>query len=233
MLSVKYSRTPPGTTKLYDTAEEANQKLQNSTVLFKGLPVHVREASGNKGKVSLAFSWLPWPKSGPDKPPDEAKMSDEGWDFKTLGSKIGYVNIKSNPWNKTEEAVFVTRMPTRSSRQGFDDRTAKVFQYHTSDPSPWTFSHLLYDSGLVDSVCGKFPSTEEAVGRLIKNPDKVKSIAIGRKLMLIFDRVNPPNLVYRGEKVGYVESDGRSFRLAPHKMFLTEELADMAGLKLA
>lgn len=216
---------------MYDTREEAQQKLANSTVLFEGKPVQILEATGSKNKVILRYHSIPYPQQGIDGPTDSVHIADTRWDFKSLGTKLGYVNINKSPFDAKQEAVFATRIPTRNSRQGLDQRTGRVSQY-PSPEHPWIWDHLLNHTGIVDCINNKYPTAAEAVNQLTADCDMVRSVAIGRKLMMIFDRVNPPNLVYRNNKVGYTE-DGITFKLAPHKAFLKEELIDMLGLKIA
>lgn len=220
---------------MYDTTEEARQKLEQSTVLFEGVPVLVTGAEGSKGRVRLGFVPLPFNSSTDAK---IVPINDKGWDFKSLPSKLGYVNLYGGEHHKNgaEEAVFVTRVPTRASRQGVDNRTVKLIRYGqetvTSLGEGLQWSHVMSYEGILKTVNGNFPSAKEACKKLIDGIGKVKSVAISRKLMMIFDRVNPPNLIYRNEKIGYSE-DGTTFRLAPHKQFLAEELQDLEGLKIA
>lgn len=215
---------------MYDTREEAQQKLSGSTVLFDGLPVHVLDARGSKNKVQLDFHRLPLPSTGVSGPQDSVNINDPRWDFRTLGTKIGYVDVEKSPFDGKQEAVFVTRIPTRNSRQGLDHRTTRVWQFPLQEHS-WNWEQLICFEGLVRSIQNKYVTTQQAVQHLYKYPDTVKSVAVGRKLLMTFDKINPPNLVYRHEKIGYSE-DGVTFKLAPHKVHLKEELVDMQYLKI-
>lgn len=215
---------------MYDTVEEARQKLENSTVLFEGQPVHVLQVSGKKNQVTLGYYPLPFSRGDCEGPKDFVSISDKRWDFKSLGTKLGYINVEKSPWHKGHEAVFASRVPTRNSRQGLDTRTVRITQFYPENNWEWT--HILGVEGLNRTVNNIFPTAPEAVTMLYESPDHFRSVAIGRKLMMIFDKINPPNLVYRNEKVGYTEN-GKEFKLAPHKSFLAEELTDMFNLRIA
>lgn len=216
---------------MYDTAEEATQKLVNSTVLFDGNPVQVVAARGGRKKIVLDFKVIPLSLET-DSSYSSELLTDSRWDFRSLGSKLGYVNIESSPFDGRAEALFCTRVPTRVSRQGLDGRTAKVLQFPLSE-HPWDWERILYSGeALVKTLKRQFPTAKQATEMVLTDTNNIKSVAFGPKLMMIFDKVNPPNLVYRNEKIGYTE-DGLTFKLAKHKQHLTEELSDMERLKIA
>ena len=215
---------------MYDTAEEAQQKLANSTVLFNGIPVHILRSTGEKGNVSLEYTPLPYDRNVSN-PKIWEKINHDGWDFRGLASKLGYVTLDKH--GGPVEAVFCSRMPTRSSRQGIDDRTCLVSSLRQAeDRGRIQWSNVMYTPHLRTTINDTFPSIQEALKTLFDHPKEVFSVAIKRKLMLTYDMVNPPNLVYRNEKIGYTE-DGERVKLAKHKLFLKEELEDMCGLKCA
>lgn len=219
---------------MYETLAEADQKLTNSCILYEGNPVKVIGTAGENGRdqVKLSFVPLPIPRSRPISSTDlvTRKIIDPGFDFRSLGSKLGYVNIPKSPFNSCREAVFVVRVPTRSSRQGLDRRTTQVLQMGTHT-CQYEWDTLAGEQGLVDCIHNRYPTVKEAIKLLTDDPINCKAVAINKKLMMIFDRVNPPNLVYRNEKIGYTE-DGERFKLAPHKRFLSEELTDMLYFKI-
>lgn len=215
---------------MYDTVEEARQKLESSVVMYDGIPVFIVGASGSKNKVMLQYIELPISPRGQSEGSKSASIMDPLWDFKTIGSKLGYVQIKDLKTG-VFESVFTSRIPTRHSRQGLDERTVYV--------SPPTFSGMDYgwgviitQPGLIDTMRKNFPSIKEAFDGLTNKPEMFKSVGISRKMILMYDRVSPPYLIYRQEKIGYTE-DGINFKLAKHKDFLREELQDMEGLKIA
>lgn len=211
---------------MYDTIEEARQKLEQSIVLFDGLPVYIQGIGGGRNKVSLVFSRLPFTKSSGKM--EDVPISNPSWDFKTMGQKLGYVNVLEDGRNSV---VFTSRMPSRHSRQGLDQRTVVVKPL----PDAVTrieWGNLFQHEGLVNTIRGKYHTIDEAYNELTKHPNKNIAIAISRKLALKYDKVVPPTLIYRNEPIGYTE-DGVRFKLAKHKAFMAEELVDMEGLKIA
>lgn len=214
---------------MYDTAEEAKQKVENSIVLFNGNPVFIVGVGGKKGSVFLKFKTLPL---GGAEDPQSVDISDPRWDFKSCGMKLGYTLVH-NPNNGYWESVYVSRTPIRTSRQGLDDKTVCISYV---DPSP-TFHYNVAnlagkESKFKDTIRNVYPSSKEVFDRVTTQGSMYRSVPINRKLVLMYDRVSPPYLLYRNEKIGYTE-DGLRFKLAKHKDFLREELTDMMGLKVA
>lgn len=214
---------------MYDTPEEARQKLESSVVLFNGNPVFIVGTGGKKGLVILKYRGIPL-----DNNTDvlQENINNPLWDFKSCGTKLGYTLVY-NPHQRFWESVYVSRVPTRSSRQGLDDKTVSIIN---ADPMPtfnYTIQNLITkDSKFKDTIKGNFLETKEVYHRVVDQPTVYKSVPMNRKLILMYDRVSPPYLLYRNEKIGYTE-DGVRFRLAKHKEFLKEELVDMMGLKVS
>lgn len=214
---------------MYDTAEEAKQKLAASVALYKGRPVYIHDASGSKNTLNLVFSYLPL--ISPSQPKETACIHSLDWDFKTIGSRLGYTPVEIGG---KYTCVYTSRVPIRTSRQGLDNKTVYVTTIPLPDTPSFTgnWGVLIQREGIVSTLTDKYLSTSEAYLRLTSEPQSFKAIPVHRKLMLNFDRVSPPSLFYRFDKVAYTE-DGKLFKLAPHKKFLREELVDMIGLKVA
>lgn len=219
--------------RMYDTVEEIRQKIDGSVVLYDGYPVRIFGADGSKSKLVVHCMKLPL-ESKPIQMSDNGMLhipaSDSKWDFKSLGSRLGYVQTKG-PLS-TLDSVFVSRVPVRRSRQGLDTHTTTVIS-----PPEWggyrlTIEQLMYQPNFVNTMMGSFPKSKEAFNTLINSSKIVQSVPISRKLAMSYDRVSPPVLLYRTEKVGYTE-DGTVFKIAEHKKYLTETLVDMEGLKVA
>lgn len=215
---------------MYDTAEEAKQKLVDSVVLYDGRPVYVSAAGGKKGSVNLHFKPLPLnPREDIHSDNTIRTISETGWDFRSLGTRLGFTEV-ANPYCKKLDSVYLSRVPIRHSRQGLDNKTTQLLCYDRDYEFSW--NNIIYDSdGLAKTVANSFRSPKEAFN-LLSNTTAYKSIPIHRKLALIYDHVSPPCLLYRMDKIGYTE-DGLTFRLAKHKEYLREELVDMMGLKIA
>lgn len=214
---------------MYDTVEEARQKLESSVVLYDSVPVYIQSCSGKKNEVNLTFINLPV--TGKDQEKTIRSITDPRWDFRSIGTRLGYTPVKS-PVNNSWETVFVSRVPIRHSRQGLDNSTVSVIQFDTGSGYGYSWNDVLMSGGLIRTIKGDYPSTESAFDKITKDPELFKSIPVHRKLALFYDKVNPPNLLYRNDRIGYTE-DGRIFKLAKHKNFLREELTDVIGLKIA
>jgi len=210
---------------MYDTKEEAHQKLVNSVVIYDNYPVYVDAAGGNKNHVWLQFRRLPLIGDGPS---DKRDINDPRWDFRNLGNKLGYV-IMESPSTKIRESVYISRLPIRVSRQGLDRKTIEIAG---STVYPFAWEHIIVQEGIVQTMQNLFLSSKDAFDSLVSSKGAVRSMPIGRKLALTYDFVTPPVLLYRGDRVAYTEN-GFRFKLAPHKQYLKEALEDVGGLAIA
>lgn len=226
---------------MYETIEEAKLKLESSLVLFDGRPVYVSGVAPMRGDFGLQYTSLPFRKKknpwnlppgsvNPETTYETVSIKDPRWDFKSGNSRLGYVSLM-NPNDGSIESAFTSRMPSRHPRQGLDNRTVQV-RLFSSNPWPIDFSSLLEAEGLSNTFSGKYSSASVAFEYVSKKPEVYHSVPISRKLLIHWDRVSPPVLVYRNEKIGYTE-DGEKYKIAYHKRFLTEELQDIEGLKIA
>ena len=212
---------------MYDTREEASQKLEGSVVLFDGSPVMITGTGGSKNKVFL--SWSPIPYRGQSQN-ESTLINDPRWNFKALGQRLGYVDVETQGTG-IRETVFLSRIPTRHSRQGLDSRTVAVISRPDATYS-YNWDMIVPQEGLVNTMRGIFVDSFTAFKEITKDPTHLKSMAISRKLLLTWNRVSPPVLFYRNDPIGYTE-DGKVFKIADHKKYLIEELIDMENLKVA
>lgn len=217
---------------MYETNEEAKQKLQDSVVIFEGNPVYITNASGRKGSVNLHFTPLPLDPHRDIYANSVGRgISDTGWDFRSVGTKLGYTPVL-HPVSQRADSVFISRIPARHSRQGLDGKTAQLEMYD-KDNYNYQWNDILYrHPGLIKTIRNEYMRPLEAFKLLSNHSSEYKSIPIHRKLALFYDNVSPPYLLYRLDKIGYTE-DGLTYKLAKHKEYLREELADMVGLKIA
>lgn len=214
---------------MYDTSAEAEQKLGQSVVLFDGCPVYISGVAGSKADLRLYYTKLPLGAEWTGKSNQFELISDPRWDFKSVGARLGYTAVRSPM--KVEEIIWCSRIPIRHSRQGLDQKTIYIKRSQDSD-YPYDWGCLIHAQGLVQTMRGQYAPVSEAFKMLLEKPGQFRAIPISRKMALEYDRVSPPYLLYRGEKVGYTE-DGSSFKIAKHKNYLTEELVDMENLKIA
>lgn len=203
--------------------DEVVKKFSGTTVLFEGVPVRIADVLGGTGdSIVLEYHEIPYKGGGCKK----TYICNSGWDFTTLPSKIGYVHIE-NAFGFN--AFYCMRVPIRQTRQGLDNETMRVQGFNVDDNPGW--NGVIESSHFHDAVNQKFWTLKDAVDGLYSNPKRYKSIAVSKKFAVIWDMINPPNLLYRNERIGYVEDDCR-IRLSPKKFFLREELTDMMGYKV-
>lgn len=204
--------------------DEVVKKFSDTTVLFEGKPVQIVEVR-HEGDDIFKLDYAPNPISFGART-KTAYIQDAGWDFTSLASRIGYIDI---PYGEWIESVYCSRMPRRQTRQGLDSETVMVINpFRDSDYNWNTVKNSIFLNNTINNC---FRSLKDSVDLLIGDPYKYKALAVSRRMAVTWDQVNPPNLFYRNERIGYTE-DGVTVRLAKHKHFLHEELTDMMGLKV-
>jgi hypothetical protein len=75
---------------MYETTEEAKQKLEGSVVLYDNVPVFISSITGSKKKVTLYYKKIPLNDSDEPQPRD---ISDPLWDFRSAGTRLGYTQV--------------------------------------------------------------------------------------------------------------------------------------------
>lgn len=212
---------------MYDTREEARQKLEGTIVIYEGKPVIVIEAANDSnGGVRLAFSRLPSKREI-----EWANIEDKKWDFRNMGAHLGYMDYFMD---KVGEPVYSVRVPRRQSKQGLCDSNVRTSIFLNDKMAGYApeFARMYVQEDFVRMMSLGKRDPEKVFRDLIKAPSNTYGQSINKKLALYWDRVNPPNLLYRGKRIGYTE-DGSNYKLAPMFTHLTEELVDMENLKIA
>lgn len=198
--------------------------------MYNNIPVYIVGATGKKKNVNLHFRNLPL---NDEKDPLTRTIDDPLWDFKSGGARLGYTTVLNQVNTNLHDTVFLSRIPVRHSRQGLDNRTVMIHHLERDTEQGYSWGDILNRGpGLINTIRGNFDAPEVAFNLITENNKEWKSIPIHRKLVLVYDKVSPPYLIYRQEKIGYTE-DGKNFKLAKHKSYLKEELVDMIGLKIA
>ncbi len=211
---------------MYDTREEANQKLANTVVMYKNSPVYVRETGGQNGsggsKLTLLFKHL---RTGSL---DEACILDRSWEFRDLGSRLGYMNVDlGNGGHK--EASYVTRMGVRASHatQGLSQKNLNFKPLKGSNrlslsPLNLTFPTIYCLPFFSDMLEMKYPDLKDISTQFSKNTSLI-SKAFSRQFAVRRDDVGPFYLQYRGKDVGYTD-DFYRWKISPQYSFLSEQL---------
>lgn len=216
---------------MYDTREEANQKLSSTIVLFKKAPVFVREAGGNNGnKLTLLFKYL---RSGGV---DEASILDKGWEFRNLGPCVGYMNVDLGQ-GSYKEATYVTRCGIRASHntQGLSQKNLKFSTLKGSKklnlgPAVLSFNMVSNTGFFADMMEQKYPELKNVSSQFEKSSWLI-SKAFTRQFAVRRDDIGPFYLQYRGKDVGHSDDLFR-WKIAPQYRYLEEQL-EYENLKTA
>lgn len=207
---------------MYDSAAEFNQKLSSCVVFKANRPVWIAEASGQGKKILLTFKDLRDQKMSQD-----LAFSDD-WDFRTLGSRLGYSNLDLGP-ESYQEALYLTRIAVRmcSNTQGLSQRNIKIPLFKGSsklglprDGISWNSLHQ--SKAFLDTLERKYPSVEEVAKNMTKNK-RLCSMAFDPKFAVSRPDVGPFYLDYRGKNIGYSE-DFSKWKIAPEYDHLHETL---------
>mgnify|MGYP001550838566 FL=1 len=210
---------------MYDTREEANQKLSGSVVLFNDSPVFIHEAVGKGSKLQLRYQLLR------TKEERANLIQEKGWEFRNLGPRLGYSNIDLGK-GSYQEAMYIMRSPVRNthSTQGISQRNLKYSSLKGSQRLglsrmnlPW--SSLYTQTCFCDMLEKKYPTLEE-VTKDLKINDFLCSKAFHRQFSISrADKgdVVPFYLEYRDRRIGYSE-DLYRWRIGEDYQHLNETL---------
>ena len=208
---------------MYDTVDEAKQKLVNTVVIFDGTPTHIVDARQQDGEIILYHTVLKKKSQGYI----TNTISDERFDFRTIGSKLGYVNYENGGYN---ESVFVERTPVRKAfaTQGLSKVNTNISNLSGNKrkglPSikcSWDYLHKV--SGFISTVERVFPSLQE-ITEIFKEEDVV-SRAFSPSFAVRRDEVGPFYLMYKGRDIGYTE-DFERFKISNRFKYLEESLEE-------
>ena len=198
---------------MYDTHEEANQKLTACVVLFKGSPVYIEEAFSKIGKVFLRYSSI---RDGKGYVED---IRHEDWEFRNLGHRIGYANFE-------KESLYCLRSAVRNAHntQGLSYRNMKFCRFRDPESAPRPDWYYIGRSETVaDMLEGKYPTFQDTI-KMFENPLKM-SVAFDRDFSIYRHQIGPFYLEYKGKEIGYSE-DTDSWKVDKKFLYLGETLED-------
>jgi hypothetical protein len=218
---------------MYDTREEANQKLGSTVVLYKEAPVLIRESggvSGSKGsKLTLHFKYI---RNGSL---DEAPILDKGWEFRNLGPRVGYLNVDLGN-GSYKEATYITRMGVRASHntQGLSQKNLKIPNLGGSKrlalgPTVLTFQGVVSTPFFADMLEQKYPTMKDISTQFDKSPWLI-SKAFNRQFAIRRADIGPFYLQYRGKDIGHSD-DLERWKIAEQYRYLDETM-EYANLKI-
>ena len=218
---------------MYQTVEEAQQKLMNTLVMYGDAPAYVMTARnstklGVRGIVIQAHST---PVINGEAEKITAPINDPKWNFRDLGAKIGYVNYRQN---SRKEVVYLMRQGIRKAveTQGLSRHNMVIQEpsRKTSGASsgwsvnPIRFQDLVFTRELADMMMNVYPSIKKTVKDFETDPE-LSSQAFGRCFSIHRDKIGPFYLHYRDRPIGYT-SDMYRWKVAKDYHYLAESLEE-------
>lgn len=215
---------------MFDTAEEANQKLRHSVVLLSKSPVFIQVAEGSKKSVTLIFSELG------KKDIMKRCIWESDWNFRDLGSRLGYTNIDLGN-GSYKEACYLSRMPVRqcSSTQGISQRNLYIPPLKGSSrlslgPQQLVWQNVWNTGPFKDMFNGVYPDLPDIKKEFEKSPWLI-SKAFNKDFAIRRADVGPFYLQYKGRDVAHSD-DLHSWKVAKQFLYLRESL-EYTNLKVS
>lgn len=221
---------------MYDTYQEAQQKLSRCIVLFHGETTYIREASEHStGRVRLHHRFLRTNKDAAN------YIDEEGWDFRSLGKRLGYTNVQLtlgyDPPREYKEAVYLRRVAVRQAHntQGLSEKNVRWNDLRGSykldlRPREFEWASMIDKPWFCDTLEEKYPTFDDVRDRF-KSDKTLISLAFDKKFALRRHDIGPFYLEYRGQDIGYTDDFSR-WKIAEEYQYLTESL-DTINFKYA
>jgi hypothetical protein len=192
----------------YESVDDAKMRLRQTVVLYKGVPVLIKDVMKGEGKddvLRVLFQELPLGREkvvrddgvfdraqkivlGEDEVQKRKYISSKHFDIAPF--RMGYVNHKNG-------AFYCSRMPNRVQKQGLCGENFKAVDNFGSAIPFNVFADCKETPAM---VANDYPSFEQAMQSLDKSP----AVAFHKDFCLVRDEVIP-QLVYlyhKGSKVG-------------------------------
>lgn len=212
---------------IYDSTEEVNQKLAGCVLLYKLQPLYVHGAAPV------------------DTPPWKIKVSycndlnnvfyisldDADLNYREVGDKLGYMNLKGYIGRPYNECTYLMRMPIRSSSyaQGLSKKNVRLSDLKGNRAIGLGRIDLIFDQAIYGGKSSElklmmnnvYPTIKEVSDDFFKDETLV-SKAFHRMWAIEKDEVGPFNLLYKNTKVGWTEDFNR-FKVSDRYRFLKKE----------
>jgi len=210
---------------MYDTREEATQKLASSIILFNDSPVYIQEATGRGSKIHLKYVHL---RSGNERSND---LNEPGWNYRNLGDRLGYFNsdLTIHGVGTYREACYSRRVAVRQSHstQGLSHRNVRISDFRGSrklalSRSGVGFQSVYNQPWFLDMLEKKYPSFSD-VKSLFSSDKYTTSKAFSRQFAIYRPDDGPFSLEYRGYEIGKSD-DLHRFKIHPDRNYLNETL---------
>lgn len=208
---------------MYETREEAHQKLSDTIVIYQDKPHYIRETKGDTLKYSLVHRYL---KKGSKY--EETDPSSKEWDFRNLGKRLGYFNYVSSD-EAYQQALYVVRLSIRKcqSTQGLSTYNTKISSLKKSPRLNLVgrkvdLTEVKESQDFINMMEGVYPLISDIKKEFSENP-YLSSKAFSRQFSVYKHDVGPFYLQYKGSSIGYTEDLFR-WRIADDFKYLIESL---------
>lgn len=201
---------------LYDSLEDAERRLLNTVVLYKGDPVYIERIRGLSSNQIADVILLPTGKTAAI----ETQLDLSSFEVLDL-PPLGYVNLANY-------AHYLVRQPIRAVRQGLCAQNVNISANPDGGTPNW--DRLMRTQGLVDMFKNKYPTFDSVFDEIIKSDDAKKK-AFSKRYALAIDDMESITLEYRGINIARANNPkkyGPRFTLPKKYEYLTEELTENA-----
>jgi len=215
---------------LYDTKDEAHQKLTSCLCLFNGESAYIENVHGSGKKIQLDFFHIR------QKIQNTENINHNGWEFRELGNRIGYMNIDMGH-ESYKEAAYTVRSAVRIAHNtqclSFKNMRIKPLRgapHLGVNGFKIDWQSVVRTDYAADMIEGKYPCMKDIKDQFLKEPYQV-SMAFTREFAVYRPEIGPFYLEYKGKQIGYSD-DADQWKIGSKYLYLTESL-DHNGLKVA
>lgn len=212
---------------MFDTAEDASQKLAQTVIFYRDRPVFIHSIKNSPKGILITATDLPLKPSG-DPYDLRIEITDKDLDWTRLGERLGYLNVD---WlNQYKQAVYVCRYPVRKSIQGLSKQNTVIphlqapLNNSNASGKSFYYENMLTLPGFVQMLSNTYPSYTEIQDKFSRHPE-AHSYAFHRWFAVTRKQVGPMFLAYKGQDIGWSE-DMTRFILDKKYRHLSETLED-------
>lgn len=213
---------------MYDTKEEANQKLGQTVVLFQNQPAYIIEAVGKGTKLALRYQLMR------KKEERSNFIQESGWEFRNLGQRLGYMNYAHGD-SSYKEALYTTRVAVRQAHntQGLSHRNVRFPHLKGSARLGLERYQLNWQSvypteGFMDALEDKYPTFTDIKSQF-SSDNYLTSKAFNKHFAIRRHDVGPYYLEYKGKDIGYTQ-DFDKWKIAEDYKYLAESLEHLTSI---
>ena len=199
---------------IYDSVEEANNRLGATVVTYEGRPVYVQEViPHDDGVMRVKFREFPF--SG-----DLIRKKINSPAFKRFETiPLGFMNLFAAG---RRHAVFCERTPNRQRRQGLSGDTFSSSSL--IGERGVGFSDAITTDAFREMVLGEYPPYDEVLSRLVPN----SSIAVDREFAVLRTPEGYTNVYHKRDNIGVVIRG--NLYLRPDRRFMVESIQENPNL---